>query len=565
MLGSIALATVSVLAEMVPIWAVSRLVSLLAEGQQTTTSFLLMAGVMALAISTAYFCFGLATRQSHIIAFNLIHALRMKLARQLACLTMEKAGGMTSGEAKQTIITEPEKLELMIAHAIPEGSSAFITWLIMSGWLFYVDWRMALASVILTPIAFVCMGLAIRQSYSSIEDVQKTSLAMNAAMAEFMAGLPVVKMFNATLDSQASISRTVVQLADMQSAMGRAYVPMGGTFYALILANITVILTVGVWLMQAGQIDLTTLLFFVILGANYSTPLMRLFDLFHHFAQISITAVTAQRLLAQEPQFDSRNDTPLKNHSVTFENVEASYGEHKVLHQIAMEAKEGQTTALVGPSGSGKSTLARIVPRLLEIDSGRIEIGDQNTQDIALSRLMSDTSMVFQNPFLFTDTIAANIRFGNPLASDAQVRTAAQAAQADGFISALPEGYDTVIGQGKQLLSGGERQRLSIARAMLKDAPIVILDEATAFTDPDNETEIQAAISTLSRGKTLIVIAHRLHTIVHADQIIVLNHGRIVEQGTHDTLLARQGLYAQMWRDYTDANAMRLSAGGHDV
>nr|WP_280638073.1 ABC transporter ATP-binding protein [Shimia sp. R11_0] len=564
MAGSIALATVSVLMEMLPILAVYKLIAMVAEGAQTSASFLWLAGGMSVAIALGYACFGLATRQSHIIAFNLIYDLRMRLANHLARLTLDRVSGMGSGEAKQTIITEPEKLELMVAHAIPEGASAMITWLVMSCWLFYVDWRMALAAIALTPIAFICMSIAIRLSYKSVEEVQRSNLEMNAAMAEFMAGLPVVKMFNATLDSQASISRAIIRLSDVQSAMGRAFVPMGGSFYALILANITVILTVGVWLMHSGEIDLTTLLFFVILGANYSTPLMRLFDLFHHFAHISITAVTAQRLLDQAPQHDSGDARALDGHRVQFDGAEASYVTQTVLHDICMTAEAGTTTALVGPSGSGKSTLARLIPRLLEIDRGSIAIAGRNTQDIGLSRLMADTAMVFQDPFLFTDTVAANIRYGDPEASDAEVRAAAEAAQAHGFITALPQGYDTVIGQGQQLLSGGERQRIAIARAMLKKAPIVILDEATAFTDPDNETEIQAAISALTQDKTLIVIAHRLHTITHADNIVVLDQGRIVAQGRHATLLTQEGLYAQMWRDYTDAGATILIGGAQN-
>lgn len=559
MAAALALATCSVLLEMVPIWGVYHLITLIAEEQLTVMAMWRIALLMAIAIPLGFVCFGLATRLSHVAAFNLIHDLRLRLARHLARLTLARVAGMKSGEAKQTIITEPERLELMIAHAIPEGSSAIITWLIVSGWLFYVDWRLALASVLLTPVAFAFMGAAMARTYGSVERVQTANQGMNDALAEFMAGLPVVKMFNAGPAGQNSAVAAIARMADLQSEMGRRFVPLGGTFYALILANITVILAVGAWLMAAGQTDLSTLLFFVILGANYSAPLMRLFELFHHFAHISLTAVSAQRLLAQTPQHDSGDNSPLAGHDVAFHDVSASYGDQTVLEGISFTAGAGTTTALVGPSGSGKTTLARLIPRFHEIDKGEIRIGGRDTRQIGLARLMADTAMVFQDPFLFSQTIAGNIRFGRPEATDEEVRSAAMAARADGFISALPDGYDTEIGQGAQLLSGGERQRIAIARAILKDAPIIILDEATAFTDPDNEAEIQSAISAMTRSKTLFVIAHRLHTITRADQILVLDRGRIVEQGRHEDLLSRNGLYARMWCDYTDVSARALT------
>lgn len=531
---------------------------MIAEDQTGAAAFRSYALLMLVVIPIGYLCFGLATRLSHITAFHLIHDLRMRMARHLARLTMGQVAGMRSGTAKQTIISEPEKLELMIAHAIPEGSSALVSWALVTGWLFYVDWRLALASVVLTPIAFVCMALAIRMSFSKVQQVQNANLAMNDAIAEFMAGLPVVKIFNAEFDDRTDLANTITRFADMQSAMGRAFVPLGGTFYALILANITVILTVGVWLMAAGKTDLTTLLFFVILGANYSTPLMRLFDLFHHFAHISLSAVSAHRILSAAPQHDSGDNTPLADTTVRFENVGFAYDTSPVLHGVSFVAGAGQTTALVGPSGSGKSTLARLVPRLHEIDSGQITIGGRDLRDIGLSRLTASVAVVFQNPFLFSASIADNIRLGNPDASDQQVAAAATAACADQFITKLPAGYDTIVGQGAQLLSGGERQRIAIAAALLKDAPIVVLDEATAFADPDSEADIQDAISALTRDKTLIIIAHRLHTIIGADRIVVLDRGQVVQQGRHDTLHKSDGLYAQMWRDYTAAQEVRL-------
>ena len=489
---------------------------------------------------------------------TLIHSLRLRVARHIARLPMGYIGGMRSGHAKRTVIAEPERLELLVAHAMPEGTSAFFTWLIVTGWLFYVDWRMALAALLFAPLSFVLMGFAIKASMKESGIYQKASNMLSGAVVEHLSGMAAVKIFNPRGADQSETAAAIDYVANMQTEMGRAFVPLGGTFYALILANITLILAVGVWLLQADEITLATFLFFIILGANYSAPLMRLFNMFHHFAHISLTATALQDILDQPEQRDSGTTVELANHDITFENVSFAYDEAAVLENINFTAREGQITALVGPSGAGKSTIANLIPRLYDVTDGRITLGGQDTRDIGLNQLMEAVGFVFQDPFLFTASVSENIRYGNPDASEAEVQAAAQAAQAHGFISALPNGYETIIGHGSQLLSGGERQRIALARAILKDAPIIVLDEATAFTDPDSEYEIQQALGTLTKGKTVVVVAHRLHTIAGADQIILIDRGRIVETGTHDALLSKKGAYAALWEDHTAARGIGL-------
>ncbi|MEM9348746.1 MAG: ABC transporter ATP-binding protein [Pseudomonadota bacterium] len=560
---AIALACGSVLLDMVPIWAVYRLTQMLADGSATAESFWQLTALTALAIPIGYFLFGLATRNSHIVAFNLIYALRQRVARRIARIPLGALGSMRSGQAKQTVISEPERLELLVAHALPEGSSAFFTWVIVTGWLFYVDWRMALAALLFAPISFVLMGFAMKVSMGEAEEYQKAQGTLNGAVVEHLAGMPAVKIFNPGGADRSETAAAIDNLAQMQSEMGRAFVPLGGTFYALILANITLILTVGVWLLHAEQITLATFLFFVILGANYSAPLMRLFELFHHFAHISLSASALQSILDQPEQLDTRAVLPLQNHDIVFENVSFAYDSANVLEGVSFTAKEGEITALVGPSGAGKSTIATLIPRLFDVTEGRITLGGHDTRDMGLDQLMDAVSFVFQDPFLFTATVAENIRYGNPDATDAEVEAAGRAAQADDFIAQLPQGYETIIGPGSQLLSGGERQRIALARAILKDAPIIVLDEATAFTDPDSEYEIQQALGVLTRGKTVVVIAHRLHTIAGADQIIVIDHGKVQETGTHSALLAKKGAYAELWADHTAARGLGLRSSAH--
>lgn len=561
LLLAITLATVSALLDLVPIWVIYKLVSLLVSGTAEAVWFWAAAAGLTVLIPFSFFTFGMATRASHQVAFNLLCALRLRLARHIARMPMGRVGQMRSGQAKQLMITEPEALELMVAHAIPEGTSAVISWSVVTIWLFLTDWRLALAAVVLTPIAFVCMGLAIRRSFPATQDLQQANSQMNAAIVEYLAGMPVIKIFETGSSLHNEATRAVNRLAELQSAMGRSYVPLGGTFYALILANVTVIMTVCVWLLAYGEIELITLVFFVIVGANYATPLMRLFDLFHHFAHISLAATTAQDMLAQPPQPDTDAAFKAGGQGLAFEDVSFGYDGRMVLKNISFAAPTGSVTALVGPSGAGKSTLATLIPRLHDVKSGRITLGGSDIRDIGLSALMAQVGFVFQDPFLFSQSIAANIRMGRPDASDDEVHAAARAAHAHGFIEQLPQGYDTVLGTGQQALSGGERQRIALARAVLKDAPVLVLDEATAFADPDSEAEIQQALSRLAEGRTVIVIAHRLHTIVDADQILVMQGGQIVERGQHPDLLAQSGLYARLWQDYQASRAAPIWQG----
>ncbi|NKX29064.1 ABC transporter ATP-binding protein [Rhodobacteraceae bacterium R_SAG6] len=564
-LFAVGLATVSALLDLLPIWVVYKLVVLLVSGDADPAWFWAATAGMTVLIPLSFFTFGMATRASHRVAFNLLCALRLRLARHIARLPMGRVGQMRSGQAKQTMITEPEELELMIAHAIPEGISALISWGVVTLWLFLTDWRLALAAVVLVPIAFVCMGLAIRRSFSDMKNLQRANSQMNAAIVEYLAGMPVIKIFETNSKIGNEATRSVTRLAELQSAMGRSYVPLGGTFYALILANITVIMVVGVWLLAYGETDLVTLVFFVILGANYATPLMRLFDLFHHFAHISLAATTAQDILSQPPQLDTGAPWQMAPQAVgqnlTFEDVSFGYAGRAVLNNISLTAPAGSVTALIGPSGAGKSTLAALIPRLHDVDSGCITLGGTDIRKPGLSALMEQVGFVFQDPFLFSDSIAANIRLGRPGASDDEVRAAARAAHADAFITQLPQGYDTMVGAGQQSLSGGERQRIALARTVLKNAPVLVLDEATAFADPDSEAEIQQALSRLAEGRTVIVIAHRLHTIVNADQILVMQAGHIVERGRHSELLAQGGLYARLWQDYQASRAAPIRQG----
>jgi ATP-binding cassette subfamily B protein len=556
--ATVVIATFAVACELVPVWAVYRLICEIIAGSLAWSSVLAYAAVSLLAILMGFAAMGFALGLSHIVAFDAIYRLRLGVARHMARLPLGYFADRPSGDAKKLVIDEPEKLELIVAHGVPEGVSALATWLAVSVWLFVVDWRMAFAAIIVTPVSFVLLITAMARGGRRAGAYQAAQQRMNASIVEYLAGMGVVKIFNRTGESFAATSEAVRNYAKVETEWARDYLPLGGTFFSLVLTNIVFILPVGLFLMAADSLDLPTLVFFIILGANYSQPLLKLFNQFHELAHISMGSMLIAEVLDTASQADRRDGPKPNGNDVAFENVRFGYGEHDVLHGISFTASAGAVTALVGPSGGGKSTIASLVPRFWDVRSGRVAVGGVDVRDMSLDDLMDMVAFVFQNTFLFSDTIAANIRFGNPDATDEEVEAAAKVARAHEFIMALPDGYATRLGAKGTTLSGGERQRIAIARAILKDAPIIVLDEATAFADPDNEAAIQEAIEALTVGRTLIIVAHRLHTISAADAIVVVDRGCVAETGQHENLVAQDGLYARLWADYTAARSQML-------
>ncbi len=555
---SASLATLAAGLELVPVWAVSQLVSAWASGGDA--SFVSLAAIALAAVLVGHTLMGLAMAMSHLAAFRLIHALRLALARHLARLPMGWFQGRRSGGAKKLIVDEPERMELMIAHGIPEGISAIATWLAVTIWLFAVDWRMALAAIALTPLSFLLIIMAMYRQSALLGQYQRLSEQMNGAIVEYLAGMPVIKVFNRTGAALSETSRAVREYAAIETDMARGFLPLGTAFYTLVVANICVILPAGLLMMKAGWIDLAQLCFFVILGSSYSQPLMKLFNLLENMAHISMASVLIAEVLETPKQADTGNRVDLSDHSIAFEDVRFAYDTREVLHGLSFTVPAGKITALVGPSGAGKSTVASLIPRLFDPDAGQVRLGGVDLRDIGLDQLMEQVAFVFQKTFLFSGTISENIRFGKHNASDAELYAAGRAARAHDFIMALPNGYDTKIGDGGATLSGGEHQRIALARAILKDAPVIVLDEATSFADPDSEAEIQEAFNDLVRGRTVIVVAHRLHTIMNADQIVVLENGSVAETGRHEDLVERNGLYAELWEHYSAAHVTPLRA-----
>ncbi|MCE0495708.1 ABC transporter ATP-binding protein [Vibrio salinus] len=550
LITSIFMATLSVAFELFPIYAIYRLLVLAIEYTINPTTVMILSVSSLISVLAAYILLGLAMRTSHFLAFNSLYQLRIKIAKHLALLPMGFYSKKKSGDAKKLLIDDPEQLELIIAHGIPEGISAIATWFAVSCWLFYIDWRMALASILITPISFYLLIKGMKKGSEHASAYQRANQVMNASVVEYLNGLPIIKIFNQDEKSHKETEQAIKNYANTEKSWAQAYLPYGGTFFSLVLSNVIFIVILGSFLVVNHSIDVITFVFFIIVGANYSRPLLKLFHLFHQLAHISMNSQLTEKVLATPPQTDSHKTISLDNYTVEFDNVSFRYDQQEVLHNISFTAKPNEITALVGPSGAGKSTLATLIPRFYDISKGQISIGGHSITEFSIEQLMDTVSFVFQDTFLFTGTLEENIKFGSPQASVQDMILAAQAAQIHDLILSLPEGYQTKVGDKGRKLSGGECQRIAIARAILKNSPIIILDEATAFSDPENEALIQQAIEALTKDKTVIVIAHRLNTIKNVDQIVVIDNGFVVEKGLHENLLSNDGVYKKLWTDF---------------
>lgn len=436
-------------------------------------------------------------------------------------------------------------VETTLAHLFPEMTANIAAPVLTILYLFVLDWRLALLSLVVFPVAFFFMMTVMGGYGKDYAGAVQATTEMSTTLIEYINGIEVIKAFNQGSKSYAKLTDKVRYNAQYyvnwmkKSQLGMAMA------YGFFPAQMLTILPVGWLLWLHGSLTAETFLTVIILALGMAAPIVAAFNFVDTLAQVGTTVGQVDEILNAEEQQHSTTPVTFAGHDIVLDHVSFDYHDDKeILHDVSLSIPAGRMTALVGPSGSGKSTLCSLMARFWDVDSGSVKIGGVDVRDYTLESLMDQISMVFQNVYLFTDTIENNIKFGCPDATHEQVVEAARKACCDDFIEALPDGYNTVIGEGGASLSGGEKQRISIARAMLKDAPIVILDEATANVDPENEDRLQKAIEALIRDKTIIMIAHRLKTVCHADQILVVDHGRIVQQGTHEQLIGQPGIYA---------------------
>lgn len=563
LLLSVLCSTGAAIASLLPYAAVALALAGLLGGTANPED-LVRLGLLALAgVLGRQLLFGVATLLSHQIAFATQEELRLQLAGRLARLPLGFFDGVSKGELRTVLLDDVEAVEDGMAHLAPELSAAIVAPCLAVLVLALIDWRLTLLALLPLGLGLVLIGRVMRRGEEATHDYFAIQAAMAATVAETADGLPTVRAFNQDGQAAARARAVFAQMTAFSDAWARRAVVPGAVAQVLLSSHLLFAAPAGLLMAAAGLIETERLAAFLAVTYGLGDVFSSLQGLSHRLMkQVEILNRIDSILCAPEMPIAARPAVPT-DASVRFAAASFSYGSRRVLDGIELAVAPGQCLALVGPSGSGKSTLARLIARFHDVEAGAVEIGGVDVRQIAPDVLNAQIGFVFQEVFLFAGTVVANLRLARPQASDAEVVAAARAAQAHDFIMALPKGYDTPLGERGLGLSTGERQRLSIARAILKDAPILVLDEATAFADPENETLIQDAIAALAERRTLIVIAHRLHTIARADMIAVLNEGQLAELGPHEALLAQDGLYAAMWRAQEEVRRHR-HAGGPD-
>ena len=507
---------------------------------------------------------------SHIAAFRILYGLRIKLAEHIGRLPLGYLNGTSTGAIKKTMEQNIEKIETFIAHTIPDLVNVLATVVIMFTLFFTLNgWIAAVCLLaIALGIGLQCTMMFGKAGQEFMQTYFDTQEKMSASAVQYVRGMPVVKIFGQSIRSFRQFNKEIEAYKTYALKVCDTYQPGMVVFMVLLNSIVTFILPVGLLILSGQPQNIAfaaVYLFFIILGPGVATPIYKLTFLGSSTKEIDEGVTRLDRIFSEKTMPESLNPQKPHGYDITFTDVSFAY-ENKTeatrtdaLHHINFTARAGEITALVGPSGSGKSTIANLIPRFWDVEQGEIKIGGTNVKNIATEQLMDLVSFVFQDSFLFFDTIYENIRVGNPHATREQVIAAAQAAQCDEFIQHLPKQYDTIIGEEGVYLSGGEEQRISVARAILKNSPILVLDEATAFADPENEYKMQLAIQKLIRDKTVIIIAHRLSSILSANRIVVLKEGCVVQQGTHEELCRQEGVYKKMWDAYTDAAQWTLN------
>lgn len=558
MILSVFCAILSVGGGFVPFWAVYEILILFID--QTVTlrdiQFWCLVGVAGYLVRVV--CFGVSTILAHISAYTILEGLRLKIADRLMRAPLGEVMGRRIGYLKNIIMDKVEDIEPPLAHMIPELTSNLLLPLAIFAWMLVIDWRLGLSVLIAPILSMIPMAFLMKNYNSQYAAYMEANNHVNSVIIEYVEGIEVVKAFNQSTSSYEKFVGAVESFKGFTLDWFRSTWKTMNLMLAIMPTTLVGVLPVGLLLNRAGQITPAELAMGIILSLSIVGPLMKVTTFINEAKSMEYAVEAANELLNLPVLPDSGKMVPLRHTDIVLQDVSFSYGmngseENDVLHRINLTMPEGSFAALVGPSGGGKSTIARLIARFWDVTGGSISIGGRNIKELSIRQLSELVSFVTQDNFLFNCSLKENIRLGNPNATDAEVFAAARAACCDEFIARLEKGYDTSAGDAGKRLSGGEKQRIAIARAILKNAPIVILDEATAFTDPQNEDKIQKSIMALSQGKTLLVIAHRLSTIQNADQIVVLQKGQIVDCGKQEELLARCPLYADLWQAHIGA------------
>lgn len=545
---SVFIASIGVIAGIVPYIAASRILVELLKGNEDFKIYSLWLGIGLLSYILKSFLYSMALSVSHKATFSVLKDVRLRMLEKLPKMPLGEIISVPSGNFKQIIVDQVESMEKPLAHLLPEMTSNLLGSLSIFIYLLFLDWRMALLSLVSIPVGMLFMGLVMKNYAVQYEGSVNVNREMNSAIIEYVNGIEVIKTFNQDKRSYAKYKDKVIANARyFYEWMKSCQLPVSLSKNISPTTMITV-LPFGWYFYISGSLSAEVFISVIILSLGIAGPLLETINFVDGLAKIGTIANSINLILEGKEQKHSDREVTIQQYNIDLQNVKFGYEEEKeILHGISLNIKEGTTVAFVGPSGSGKSTLAKLIAGYWDITEGNINIGGYNLNEIPLKQLYSLTAFVSQDNFLFNESIRENIRMGNPSASDKEVEDIAKKSGCHDFIMKMEHGYDTVVGSSGSHVSGGERQRISIARAMLKNAPIVILDEATSYIDPENEVIIKQALSKLIKDKTVIIIAHRLSTITDAEQIFLIENGKLVSYGKHDELLKGCELYRNMW------------------
>ena len=574
---SVVVAIIGVACSIVPYFAVASIVTQLINGATDYRIFLPYAGLIFAGFAGAIIGHSISTIGSHNLAFSIIEDTRKRVVEKLSRLSMGTIEEKSSGKWSQFVVETVDKMEKPIAHVIPEVLANVIIPIVIVVIIFILNWKIGLANLVTLPLGMLFSMLMMKDYEAKSKRYIEASKKMNAAAVEYIQGIKVIKAFNKSASSYDKFQKAV---EDNRDSMLDWYLSVCFAMTAameVLPSTLLVVLPVGLYLFMTGSITTPVLIMCVLLSYASYKPLLKAMTYRDTMANVRVVFGEIQSVL-DLPELVRQGTAPAPHgYDVRFENVVFGYGgalcetagtaakdsaagsavngaaakdSTKVFDGLNFTAKEGELTAIVGSSGSGKSTIAKLLAGFWNIDSGHITIGGADIGNMSLERNMQLVTYVSQENFLFNKTIRENLKMAKEDATDAEIEAACTKASIHDFIKSLPDGYDTNAGNAGSKFSGGERQRLTIARALLKDSPIVVLDEATAYSDPENEAIIQQSIDNLVKNKTVIMIAHRLSTIVNADKIIVLDKGKIAAEGTHTELLQRSLLYQKMWQSH---------------
>ena len=552
---SVVVAIIGVACSIVPYFAVASIVTQLINGATDYRIFLPYAGLIFAGFAGAIIGHSVSTIGSHNLAFSIIEDTRKRVVEKLSRLSMGTIEEKSSGKWSQFVVETVDKMEKPIAHVIPEVLANVIIPIVIVVIIFILNWKIALANLVTLPLGMLFSMLMMKDYEAKSKRYIEASKKMNAAAVEYIQGIKVIKAFNKSASSYDKFQKAV---EDNRDSMLDWYLSVCFAMVAameVLPSTLLVVLPVGLYLFMTGGIAIPTLIMCVLLSYASYKPLLKAMTYTDAMANVRVVFGEIKSVL-DLPELVRSNTAPdPQGYDVQFENVVFGYGDGtadsaKVFDGLNFTAKEGELTAIVGSSGSGKSTIAKLLAGFWNIDSGHITIGKADIGSMSLERNMQLVTYVSQENFLFNKSIRDNLKMAKEDATDEEIAAACKKASCDEFIQSLPDGYDTNAGNAGSKFSGGERQRLTIARALLKDSPIVVLDEATAYSDPENEAIIQQSIDNLVKDKTVIMIAHRLSTVVNADKILVLDKGKIAAEGTHAELLQNSPLYQNMWQSH---------------